>query len=177
LPVGQIVEPLSRVSIVVSFIYQCPLSLCDIVPHLALIITSLAENVATIAVGKTMSKRAVVVWTILKEKLTDAMGFIVLPLSPVYGFGWLNQKRRALISFHLTRISHIIFVKCFQLLAYVRADGRLHGSLEIFGWLRNAALRFTWAPRGSGNRLLIIVGLFRIIGIRLTASRLSHIRI
>lgn len=61
LPVGQIVEPLSRVSIVVSFIYQCPLSLCDIVPHLALIITSLAENVATIAVGKTMSKRAVVV--------------------------------------------------------------------------------------------------------------------
>jgi hypothetical protein len=61
LPVGQIVEPLSRVSIVISFIYQCPLSLCDIVSHLALIVTSLAENVATIAVGKAMSKRAEVV--------------------------------------------------------------------------------------------------------------------
>ena len=102
LSVRQIIQPLASVGVVLLVIDKLSLSLSYVMPNLSLIVASATEDITSISMGEAVSKGALVVGAIFKEKLSNPMRFVVLPLSFIDGLSGLNQEGGSWITFHPT---------------------------------------------------------------------------
>ncbi len=91
--IGHIVEPVPHISVFLQIIDQNPFSLCNIVPDLSFVKGPSLENESAFALSISVCKCTIIAGAIRKIQFSDAMRFLVFPLTDINDVFIIDEMR------------------------------------------------------------------------------------
>lgn len=81
--VRQITEPLSYIGVVFSLIDECSSAFCDVMSDLSFIVAAFGEDEPSFSMCESVGEGADIIAAIFEEEFSEAMWFLIFPLSPI----------------------------------------------------------------------------------------------
>lgn len=154
--------------------------------NLSFIVAAFGEDEPSFSMCESVGEGADIIAAIFEEEFSEAMWFLIFPLSPIDDSWWLDEMGRSSLRFYFFAGSVLKLVEYFHFLPDVVADLGLYGWFCIFGWARVCELSFgssglAWKfggflRGGDGNGFSVVVVVkVGIVGVVFAAGSLAHL--